>query len=296
MAAAGWLLVVAATALAATASAHDGHETDGLEEQLVDDVGGVMIGRFDAPQAGPLVVVPFTNGPLPCGVSASTDLLVPVGNGTAASFAANATHVQVLLDVPVNATGYIAAALDTADAHRTIMMMMEHAIAIHALGSILVQDDDNQTANVTFRKGVMGVSYRLPGAEEGSAVSKYFEGHPMPGEGIRMQYDLRAPVTWCRNEEQGAYGVLFERASMTDSLGDGMIVHGVVMWDHDLPAWLPRPIDTTDELQVNLYLARPGERPEALQAALGPGPTLQTLISVGCLLAAGLWTAGRFGR
>lgn len=262
------------------ATAHEAHQTKGMDDQLLSAGEGLMVGGFDAPQQGPLVVVPYADGPLECGVMEENSYLIPVGNGTAVSFVANATHVQATLDVPPNATGFVSFALDTKSAHRTMMLMLEHAIAMHGLGGAVLEER-NGTVEPTFRSGVMGVPYLFPDAANASQTSKYFLEIDSPGGGIRMEFeDASAPASWCTGDEPGHYGIRFARFSMWDSLKPGSIVHGLVHWDHELAEWLPRPIPTTDEFQVNLYLTRASEDAGSIQKALDPAPRPQNLLSV----------------
>lgn len=284
------LVLVAATPLA---GAHEAHQTEGMDDQLVNAGEGLMVGSFDAPQRGPLVVVPYVDGPLDCGRMAAHSYLIPIGNGTAVSFVANETTVQANLDVPPNATGFASFAMDTKNAHRTMMLMLEHAIATHAMGAILLEEG-NRSVDASFQDGIMGVPYLFPDAANASKTSKYFLEIDSPGGGIRMEYDgASAPASWCEGDEPGHYAIRVSRTHM-DALKPGAIVHGLVHWDHELAKWLPRPIPTTDEFQVNLYLTRSSEDPEAIQNALDPAPRPQNVLSVAGLGLGMLFVVGRW--
>lgn len=276
------------------AQAHEAHQTAGMDDQLVSAGNGLMVGSFDAPQSGPLVVVPYVDGPLDCERMEANSFLIPVGNGTAVSFVANETLVQANLDVPPNATGFASFALDTKRAHRTMMLMLEHAIANHGFGALRFTADDNGTVDADFRTGNMGVPYLFPDAANASRTSKYFLRIDSPGGGIRMEYEgIRAPASWCEADEPGHYAIRMNRTEM-DSLKPGAIVHGLVHWDHEVPKFLPRPIPTSDEFQVNLYLTRPTEDPESIKKALDPAPRAQNLLSVAGLGLGLVFVAGRW--
>jgi hypothetical protein len=226
------------------------------------------------------VVVPYVEGPVPCGGVPTDSHLIPVGKGAAVSFVANESVVQANLDLPLAETGFASFALDTDRAHRTMMLMLEHAIAMHAMGAAVFEEEQNGTFEATFDDGMMGVPYLFPDAANASRTSKYFLQIDSPGGGIRMDYDMRAPASWCEGDEPGHYAIRLDREAMGEALDDGAIVHGLVHWDDEVPKWLPRPIPTTEEFQVNLYLTRPTEDPESIRDALDPAPRPQNVVSV----------------
>lgn len=276
---AGVVLVGLLVAVSVGALAHEAHQTEGMDDQLVSAGSGLMVGSFDAPQEGPLVVVPYREGELGCGPGPEVGYVIPIGKGAAVSFVANATHVQAVVDLPPEQTGFVSFALDTERAHRTMMLMLEHAVAMHGMGAVLLEEGD-AGVNATFDDGVMGVPYLFPDAPNASRSSKYFLNIDSPGGGIRMDFESSAPVTWCQGAEPGHHAIRFSRAGMGEALSEGAILHGLVHWDGELAEWLPRPIPSTEEFQVNLYLSRPGEDPEAIKQALDPGPDARTLASL----------------
>jgi hypothetical protein len=282
---AGVLVILLALVGAPQILAHEAHQTEGMDDQLVSAGEGLMVGSFDAPQDGPLVVVPYVEGPVPCGGVPTDSHLIPVGKGAAVSFVANESVVQANLDLPPAETGFASFALDTDRAHRTMMLMLEHAIAMHAMGAAVFEEEQNGTFEATFDDGMMGVPYLFPDAANASRTSKYFLQIDSPGGGIRMDYDMGAPASWCEGDEPGHYAIRLDREAMGEALDDGAIVHGLVHWDDEVPQWLPRPIPSTAEFQVNLYLTRPSEDPQSIRDALDPAPRAQNVVSMAGLLA-----------
>lgn len=299
------LLLLVGAAASPLAHAHDAHQNEGMDDQLIEAGNEVLVGGFDAPQTGPLVVVPLRDGPLPCGAMAAGYAL-PLGDGVAVSFVANATHVQAEFDLPAGWTGYAGAAVDTNTAVRSLMMMIEHAVAIHMVGAHVVTPAGNQTEAV-FLSGLMGVPYILPGAVEKTIHGPVLIQHPMEGGGIRMDYRGLGPVAPCGNATQGHMGVRFDRfvpspedqpwrdPKPRDALRPGVIVHAVVLVDGEVPHALPRPTPTTKVLQLNLYLTRPGEDPAAVRAALERGLRTDHAVPLVALAAGLLWVARRRG-
>lgn len=299
------LLALGLTLAAPAARAHDGHQADGLDDQLLRAGNDLMVGGFDAPQAGPLVVVPYVDEPLVCGAMTGGYVL-PLGNGTGLSFVANETHVQADLDLPPGWTGYAGVGLDTSTAVRSLMMMIEHAVAIHMVGAHVVQPSANAT-EATFLSGLMGVPYILPGAINKTIHGPILIEHPMEGGGIRMDYRDLGPVAPCGNATQGHMGVRFDRyvpppedrpwqgPTPREALRPGVIVHAVVLVDREVPLPLPRPTPFTEVVQLNLYLTRPDEDPARVRAALATGPRLDHALPLVALVAGLAWVAGRRG-
>lgn len=293
-------LLVAGLLATPVIQAHDAHRTEGMDDQLLDAGQGLMVGSFDAPQEGPLVVVPYVEGPIDCNEPAG--YVLPVGGGAGVSFAVNETHLVASVQVPANATGYVGVGVDSANAWRTIMMMLEHAIAMHYLGAHVIQDGPNGTRS-EFRSGLMGVPYLFPGAENASVSSPYFIDVPMPGDGVRMIYDAKAPVRPCPDTRPGHRTVMVDRWTdpesldaaprWRDSLGPGSIVHAMVHFDPEVPYALPRPVETTHELQVNLYLTRASEEADRVQAALETRPDATRIVPVAGVAVGLLWIGQR---
>ena len=70
-------------------------------------------------------------------------------------------------------------------------------------------------------------------------------------------------------------------------------MHAVVLYDPQIAAPLPRPIEgSTRVLEANLYLAQPGEDPAEVRAALDPTPGASTWLPLAGV-AAGLILAVR---
>lgn len=272
-------LALLALGLLPLASAHEEHER--LEEQLVQDGEAVLIGRFGAPQPGALVVVPYLDGPLPCGEPAEGATTMGLGPGASVRFLSNASHVGAVLDVPRD--GYAGFAVDTHSAARTLILMQEQAVALHRLAAAVLNG-----SGASYASGVLGIPYALPGA---SAHSLY---HPQEGGGVRMAYDeAPGPGSACASGEPGHATLAFARTELPGSLAPGSVVHAVALYDPELPRLLPLPLPSTRVAQANLYLARPGEDAAMLRAAFASAPGVQELGPL-LLLAGGLgWAARR---
>lgn len=255
-----------------------GHGLDhALEAQLTEGGEALLVGSFDAPQPGALLVAPHRAGPLPCGDLAAAGHRVPLGRGEGGvAFLGNATHVAAVLDLP--APGFVALALDTHAAARTLLLMQEQAVALHRLAAAAPNGSAWEA-----RGGVLGIPYALPGA------TGHGFGDAAPEEvGLRLAYEGAAPLLCAGGASHVTLAV--ERAVLP-SLAPGGVVHAVVLYDAAL-SWIPRPLPSTEVLQVNLYLARPGEDPAAVRAALDPQPGAHEALPLG-LLALGLALVAR---
>lgn len=274
-------VLLALLGLAAPATGHGDHDP-GLEEQLVDAGSAMMVGRFDAAQEGALVVVPHFSGPLLCDPH-EAGYLLPLGPEAGVAFASNATHVGAFFALSGNGTGYTAFAVDSLSAVRTLYLMQEHAVALHALGALSRIDGPNGTTT-TQRGGVMGVPQPI-----GPAVHAI--DHAVEGGGILIDYDeVIAPAELCLGDDAGRVGMTFRRADLSDALGQGVVVHAVALHDPNIPQWLPRPIDNSSLwAQYNLYLSRQGEDPHAVRAALDPKPNAPVWLPLVGLAVALVW-------
>lgn len=241
-------------------SAH--HPGDRVDEQLLDAGSRIMYGGFDAGQTGPLVVVPHHEGPLPCTVPERSPYLLPLGRSAGLMFLTNDSHLVAVMDLPVGHDAYAAVAMDTGRAVRTLIMMQEHAMSLHRFGAVVTSSDP--AVNDTARWGVMGVPYELP------EPSPHQIDHPMPGDGIQLDHDDNPrAATFCRDEETGHVGFVFPHEGSGEAMEPGRLVHGVALFDDEVPAWLPRPVDESTAIeQWNLYLTRPGEDAQEVRAAL----------------------------
>lgn len=244
------------------AAAHGGEPH--LDAQLVREGERLIVGDFTAPQAGALVVVPYVEGPLGCGASAG-GYRVPLSAESGVSFVANETTLQAFFDAP--GAGFSAFAVDSHTASRALILMQENAVALHGLVALVQRESANATS---VRTGVLGLPYPIPGAGAGHGFD-----HTAEGGGVVMSYDNRSftRASACAGDERGhvALDVPFDAFRETP-LRHGALVHVVAMHDPEIPEFLPRPIDaSTQILQANLYLARPGEDPERVRDALAPG-------------------------
>jgi hypothetical protein len=282
------LLALLAAFVAAPLALGHGESHDALETQLVDAGAKLMLGSFEAPQPGPLVIVPHHDGALGCGDSTGAGYLVPLGEDAGVSFGTNATHVAATFDLP--AGGFVAFAVDTRDASRALIIMREYAIARHRVTAIVTEGArDGQN-----RSGILGVPYELPTAP----VAGHAGGpHPIEGGGIQIAYDegrLPASGQICRAPGGEHVTVSFLRQDFPESLSPGMIVHAVALYDPKIPQFLPRPIDeSTRVLQANLYLARANEDPEAIRSALDPSPEALDLLPLAALAVGLVWVGRR---
>ena len=254
-----WLLPLVVLALP-SALAH-GNEQH-IDGQLLEDGERLLLGEFTAPQPGALVVVPYVDRPLGCAPPAAAEYRIALGPDAAVSFATNATTFAAFFDVPPFGEGYAGLAIDTHDATRTLILMEENAVALHALVGTVLRGTLLET-----RTGALGLPYPIPG----TAAHDMGEFEP-EGGGIVMTHDgsfLGGAA--CSTEEPGHLAISVELASLPDSLAHGRLVHAVAMFDPELAGFPPRPIDaTTGLLQANLYLARPGEDPVRVRDALDP--------------------------
>lgn len=266
-----WRLLLAVL-LVPLAAAH-GEETH-LDEGLTRNGERLLLGSFEAPQPGPLVVVPFVDAPLGCDAAAH-GYRIPLGDGAGVAFVSNRTTLQALLDAP-EPGGYAAFAVDTHEASRALILMQENAVALHALVA-LVQEPGR---DAEVRTGALGVPYTLPGAG-----GHGFE-HAVEGGGIQMAHDggFRGARA-CVGEDAGHVSLTVDLAALPDALGHGRLVHALVLHDPQVAAFLPRPLDeSTRVLQANLYLARPGEDPARVRDALDPAPRAGQLAPVAFVL------------
>lgn len=277
------LAVALALALAGVALAHgDAHHE--LDTQLVENGRAVMVGAFTAAQPGPLVVVPSTDGPLPCGPWEDADWRIPLGDDSGVVFLQNATHLVGVVEQAPGASGYTALAVDTASASRALVLMSEAAVSNHALAAVVLRADGPPAA----RTGVLGIPYDLPGDA----------GHDMgdfapEGGGIVLDHDDSFPgARACPWPDAGYVAFAFERTALPEALAPGSVVHVVALHDGAIAEFLPRPIDgSTAVLQANLYLARPGEDPAAMRAAFDPTPGATAWLPLALVGVGLVWAA-----
>ncbi|MGQ0535042.1 MAG: hypothetical protein ACT4PT_03115 [Methanobacteriota archaeon] len=272
------LFVLAAFAsLAAGLAAAHGNE-GGLEGTLVEGGRPVLVGRFEAPQPGPLIIVPYEDGPVACDAR-NEAAGVPFGDGVAVRFAANATHVAASFEVPSDRPAFVAVAFDTHDASRALVLMRETAVANHALVARGRPPASGADGALAVRTGLLGVPYPLPGpAGHGLA-------HTPEGGGLVLQYRDDAANGEACEEAPGHVTLGILRAALPESLGPGRIVHAVALADSEVPVLIPRPLDgSTGVLQANLYLARPGEDPERIREALTTGLSLADALPIALVL------------
>lgn len=252
-------LVFALALAPATALAHGPDHS--LEDQLVKDGAKLVIGKFTAPQPGPLIVVPYVDEAPPCAGTPTAGAVLPLGDGAYVTFFVAADGLHALLDLPADPTGYAAIAVDTHDAQRALILMAENAIALHALRAVVFKDGRDQD-----RSGVLGLPYLLPG-EVGHAMN-----YTPEGGGIVMDHDdsFRGSIV-CAGDVPGHRAFAFNATALPESVTPGRVVHVVALYDPEVPFFLPRPLDeSTRVLQANLYLARPGEDPVAVREAFSP--------------------------
>lgn len=274
------LALLALALLLPLAAAHG--EQAALDEQLVDDGRRLTVGEFKAPQRGGLVVVPYVEGPLPC--EGAAGYRIPLTPTSGVAFAANATALQALFDGPASEGGYTAFAVDTQSAQRALILMQENAVALHGLVGVVREGNDTRA-----RSGALGLPYPIPGA------AMHEPEHPAEGQGIVMDHDGSfSGAQACPVSEPGHVAITFRFDALPESLGPGKLAHVVALHDPEIAAFLPRPIDdSTAVLQANLYLARPGEDPATIRAALDPSPRVADALPI-LLLGVGLvWIARR---
>lgn len=274
------LVVIAAVFLAPIVLAHGDEEH--LDDQLVRNGQRLMVGEFGAAQPGPLLIVPFMEAPLACG-SRQADFVVPLSGGAGVTILSNATHILAEFDRPTS--GYVAFALDTADAVRALLLMEEQAVSLHVLAAHGVPGGSDRNASPELRVGLLGIPYRIPGA------SMHSLGHDLEGGGIAMQYGSGAATVAFCEVAPDRIGFLIERALRPQTLAAGGIVHAVALYDPVVSQFLPRPVDSTEVLQANLYLARPGEDPGELQDALEGGAGAVEAAAAASLTIGLLWVS-----
>lgn len=266
-------LVLAAILLLSPLAAAHGGADDSYEDQLLKDGEKLVVGKFTAPQPGPLVVVPFVEDPPACAASPSVGTTIAMGKDSAVTFYVSAQGLHALFDLPPDPNGYYTAfAVDTHDASRALILMMEEAVALHALEAVRVKE-----GNETVRSGVLGLPYELP-TEGGHAFNITPEGG-----GILMDHDGSfSGATVCSGDVPGHRTFSFNASKLPDSVTPGRIVHVVALYDPKVPEFLPRPVDgSTRVLQLNLYLARPGENATAVRAAFSPTWSAADLVPIG---------------
>lgn len=272
-----------ATALAPLAAAHGTEQH--VDEQLVESGEALMLGEFKAAQAGPLVVVPFVDDALTCDTERGA-YRIPLGDDAGVAFVTNETTVQALFDLPADHVGYAGFAVDTHDATRALLLMEENAIALHALVGVVTDDDGTGES----RTGALGLPYPIPGTAMHDMTSI-----PVEGGGVLMSHDDSfAGGRWCASAEPGHLAIMLDRSDLPDSLAQGQLAHVVALADSTVVGYLPRPLDgSTRVLQANLYLAREGEDPARVRAALDPAPTLAQLLPIAIAGVGSVWVARR---
>jgi len=237
-------------------------EEQHLDEQLVENGERLLLGRFTAPQAGALLVVPHVAGALGCVPPPQVNYRVALGPEAGVSFARNETTFAAFFDVPPRSEGYAALAVDTHDATRTLILMEENAVALHALVGVVIRGSALET-----RTGALGLPYPIPD----TAAHDMGEFAPEGGGIVMAHDDSFSGATTCAGEEAGHFAARFEVTSLPEPLAAGSLVHVVAMHDATVAGFLPRPLDgTTEVLQANLYLAREGEDPARVRDALDP--------------------------
>lgn len=256
------------------AAAHGGQQ---LDDTLVKNGQALMIGSLDAPQPGALLVVPFVDGPLPCGPEAFGAYRIALTSGTGVAFVANATILQMLVDMPEGEGGYSALAVDTHEASRALLLMQQAAVSYHALVGVV--KPLNGTRSIDVQTGVLGLPYPL----EGTAT--HGDLPPPEGEGIQMAHDrsFRGGAA-CLGDAPGTLVIRVNQTALPESLAPGKLVHVVALHDPSIAGFLPRPLDgTTGILRANLYLARAGDDAEQIRAALDPAPRVADITPIAAL-------------
>jgi hypothetical protein len=274
----GMMLAALVLALMPPTVLGHGEERHRPADELVKEGESLMIGSFSAEQAGPLVVVPFEEGPLPCGNERLVRYQIPIGEDVFVTFAHNDTSLEAGFALPPSEKRFLAVGVGTGDAVRALFIMQEHVVALHELAAGIVGGD-----NETFRQGALGVAHA-------AGPSAHGIDHPLEGYGITLAYDETGSADPCFTSE-GHSGFRFSKATSRARLAPGSVVHVVVLYDPNFDVPLPRPIeDSTAVFQANLYLARSDEDPSMLRAALDPSPEAESWIPVLVLGAATLGT------
>ncbi len=278
------LVVVLVVVQSLGVSAH--HPEDRLDDQLVDAGNRLMFGGFEARQPGPLVIVPHQDGPLSCRIDRDDAYLLDAGPAAGVNFLTNGTHLRVIVDLPADTPFYAAAAVDTGAAVRSLIMMEEHLVSMHRFGAVKSPSEpEPEPGNRSVRWGMMGVPYALS-AENASSMQ-----HDLLGDGIRMDHDDQARGgASCIDEQHGIVAFFFPHDQQGDPLGPGRIAHAVTLFDDEVVAWLPRPVDESTSIrQWNLYLSRAGEDPQHVRSALSPQPQAGDLVPVALLGVGFVW-------
>ncbi len=221
-----------------------------------------VVGRYSGAQPGPLLIVPYVDVPPLCGTAPTQGALVALGDDVFLTFFVTGVGLQVLLDLPQDASsGYAGLAVDTHDASRALILMQESAISLHSLVGVVW----NETTT-TVRTGALGLPYIIPG------TGGHDMGVSLEGGGILLDHDnASAAGSSCAGPDRSHRTFVFSAQVLPESVEPGRVVHIVALFDPDVPYFLPRPIDgSTRVLQANLYLARPGEDIASLRDALEP--------------------------
>lgn len=274
--------LLAAAAMLFISGVASAHGADaGIGDQLVKDGAKLVTGTFTAQQPGPLVVVPHVAQAPECAAAPTTAVVLPLGHDAEVAFFGTADGLHTLVDLPPATQGFVGMAVDTHDASRALILMDESAIALHGIVSVAWRDG----AEPVTRTGALGVPYALPG--EGGHAFNYTP----EGRGILIDHDdsFRGGST-CAGNSPGHRAFSFTALAMPDSVGPGRIVHVVLLYDPDVPAFIPRPIDeSTRILEANLYLARAGEDPVLVARALDPQLGLPEYAPLGLVLVGLAW-------
>ena len=243
-----------------------GDERHRPADELVEEGEKLMVGHFDADQPGPLVVVPFVDGGMPCGDDRFTPYYLPLGDDAFVTFLHNESSIEASFRFPAQAQRFVGIGIDTGEAVRALFVMQEHVVAIHTFAGAALKD-----GNVTFREGELGVAHAAGPSAHGVA-------HPLEGEGMVAAYHDLGVSTLCEHDRE-TMGFRANKTMFAERAEPGRIVHVVVLYDPAFDVFLPRPIDnSTIVFQANLYLARPGEDLAALRAAFDPKPRADVLV------------------
>lgn len=237
-------------------AAGHGKERHTPDELLREAGEKLMVGEFRGQQEGPLVVVPYVDGPLTCGMDLPYQIAVT--DGFSVTFLHNATQVQASFALTDDTKGYVAFGTDTRQASRALFLMQEYVVAVHRVAATVLGPDRDP-----LRQGFMGIPHVAGPSGHGFS-------HRLEGDGIAIEYvddvdqadACGRPAPSIRLDRDPAAG-----------MEPGRVVHAIVLRDPNLSEYLPRPIDnSTDVFQVNLYLACEGEDPDRVRQALDPKP------------------------